>query len=116
DDTVVILSSDHGEALDRKEDHGTRHHSKSLYDELIRVPLIVAGPGFRPRRVATPVSLIDVVPTVLDLLGRPRGPELRGESLLPYLRGESPPHRPIFAEKHRAEDDIQKAMVLWPYK
>lgn len=116
DDTLVILTADHGEGLDRKEDHGSRHHSKNLYDELIRVPLIVRGPGVRARRVRAAVSLIDLVPTVLELLGKAPEPWLRGESLLPYLRGEDPPHRPVFAEKHRAEDDVQKAMVQWPYK
>ncbi|MCS6915481.1 MAG: sulfatase-like hydrolase/transferase [Myxococcales bacterium] len=117
--TIVILHSDHGEGLDRRLDHGSRHHSKNLYDELIRVPLIVAGPGVVPRRVRTPVSLIDLVPTALELAGRPheaRDPVLRGESLVPYLRGQDPPHRPVFAEKHRAQDPIQKCMVLWPYK
>lgn len=116
DDTLVILTADHGEGLDRKEDHGSKHHSKNLYDELIRVPLLVRGPGVVPRRVRAAVSLVDLVPTVLDLLGKAPEPWLRGQSLLPYLRGEDPPHRPIFAEKHRAEDDIQKAMVQWPYK
>jgi arylsulfatase A-like enzyme len=113
---VVVLLADHGEGLDPAVDHGSKHHSANLHDELVRVPLIVEVPGLAARRVATPVSLIDVVPTLLDLLGQPRDPALRGVSLVPWLRGEDPPHPPVIFEKHRALDDPQHGMVAWPYK
>ena len=82
------LVSDHGEGLDAAQDHGSRYHSANLFDELLRVPLIVSGPGFPARRVQTPVSLVDFVPTILDMLAQPGDPALRGVSLLPWLRGE----------------------------
>lgn len=116
DDLVIVLLSDHGEGLDPKEDHGTRFHSKNLYDELLRVPLIVSGPGIAPRRVETAVSLIDLVPTTMDLVGADPDPAYRGVSLVPYLRGQNPPHPPSFFEKHRAIDRLEKGMVDWPYK
>jgi choline-sulfatase len=112
----VILTADHGEALDKERDHGALYHSKNLHDELVRVPLLVSGPGVTPRRIATPVSLVDFVPTVLDLAGAPPDPALRGVSLVPWLSGEDPAHPPVFFEKHRALDDPQKGMVAWPYK
>lgn len=116
DDLIIIFTSDHGEALDREEDHGSLNHSRNLYDELVRVPLIVSGPGVTPGRVTTPVSLVDFVPTILELVGLPHDPGLRGMSLAPWLRGEDPHHPPVFFEKHRALDDPQKGMIAWPYK
>lgn len=114
---VVVLHSDHGEGLDHELDHGALYHSNNLYDELVHVPLVISGPGFRPRRVAEPVSLVDFVPTVLELVGEPIDPELRGVSLLPWLQGrEHTAHPPVMFEKHRALDDVQHGMVLWPYK
>lgn len=116
DDLIIVFTSDHGEALDPEVDHGTLNHSRTLYDELIHVPLIISGPGVTPRRVSTPVSLVDVVPTMLELVGLPHDPALRGVSLAPWLRGEDPVHPPVFFEKHRALDDPQKGMIAWPYK
>jgi arylsulfatase A-like enzyme len=122
DNLIVILTSDHGEALDKAEDHGVLNHSKDLYDELIHVPLLIKGAGFAARRVKTPVSLIDVLPTLLDLAHAPLPEELRGVSLLPWLThdamggAEEPRHPPLFFEKHRAIDDPQKGMLAWPYK
>jgi arylsulfatase A-like enzyme len=122
DDLIIILTSDHGEALDKADDHGALNHSKDLYDELVHVPLMIKGPGFAPGRVTTPVSLIDILPTLLELANAPLAPELRGVSLMPWLQhagqggGAEPTHPPLFLEKHRAIDDPQKGMLAWPYK
>ncbi|MBK8236907.1 MAG: sulfatase [Deltaproteobacteria bacterium] len=114
---VVMLHSDHGEGLDAARDHGALYHSNNLYDELVHVPLIISGPQLPPARVREPVSLIDVVPTLLELLRAPVDPSLRGVSLVPWLRGTANgPHPPVMFEKHRAVDDPQHGMVLWPYK
>ncbi|MCA9572498.1 MAG: sulfatase-like hydrolase/transferase, partial [Myxococcales bacterium] len=83
-DDIVILHSDHGEEL---WDHGGAEHGHALWDELVRVPLIVRAPGVSPSRNDVPVSLLDLAPTVLDLLGEPVPPEMDGSSLLSVLRG-----------------------------
>lgn len=63
---IVIVTADHGEALG---EHGHPYHSTDLYDAQIHVPLVIAGPGIAPRRIAETVSLTDIVPTVLELAG-----------------------------------------------
>lgn len=95
-DTVVIVTADHGEELGEKGEVG---HGQSLLPELMNIPLIVYGPGFPPRRVGEPVSLVDVLPTVRELSGAPANPANEGWSLVPVLRGgrwDRPP-RPLFA-------------------
>ncbi len=86
DDATVVLFADHGEEFF---DHGDLEHGHTLYDELLRIPLVVRSPGLTPRRVDAPVTLLDVAPTVLDLLGIPTtelGAELEGASLAPAAR------------------------------
>lgn len=79
EDTVVIVVGDHGEALG---DHGEKTHSFFIYDETVRVPLVVAVPGKSPRREMRRVSIIDIMPTVVkDLLGL-EAPTAHGTSLL----------------------------------
>jgi len=63
---IVCLTADHGEELG---DHGGAYHNSSVYDEQVRVPLIVAAPGLPPRAVADPVELLDVAPMLLSLAG-----------------------------------------------
>jgi arylsulfatase A-like enzyme len=66
-ETLVILVSDHGEAF---LEHGDVMHGETQYDEELRVPLLLRGPGLPPgMRVSQVVSLIDIVPTVLSILG-----------------------------------------------
>ncbi|HVR72074.1 MAG TPA: sulfatase [Vicinamibacteria bacterium] len=91
DRTVVIVTADHGEQL---YEHGYISHSAQVYEESMRVPLIVRFPresGPRGTRVAAHVDLLDVAPTVLDvfgLAGRGRAArEFQGRSLLPVLAG-----------------------------
>ncbi len=97
DDTVVVITGDHGEEF---YDHGKFGHGRQLYDESLRVPLVIRFPGRVPRGtdVEQAVGLVDVVPTVVGLLGA-RGtapgpatpPPLRefGHDLAPLLRGGS---------------------------
>ncbi|HTM44898.1 MAG TPA: sulfatase-like hydrolase/transferase, partial [Polyangiaceae bacterium] len=101
--TALIVTSDHGEAFG---EHGLIRHGFELWEELIRVPLIVHVPGIAPRRESVRRSNIDLVPTLLDLLGIPK-PEagapdaLSGQSLLPDLllpAGQHAAVRPVFAD------------------
>lgn len=88
DNTLFIVCSDHGEEFF---DHVSWGHSNTLYNELLRVPLIMKFPEekFRGRRVAPDARLVDVVPTVLDELGvKASRRSLDGESLIPVIQGK----------------------------
>ena len=87
DQTAVVLTADHGEEL---LDHGGWFHGHTLYEEAVRVPLIVDWPGRgqRGRAVPEPVSLVDVMPTMLELLGEPTPAEVHGRSLAEAMAGE----------------------------
>ena len=91
--TLVILTSDHGESLG---EHGEATHGVFAYEATLRVPLVVYAPWLlRPRTVTEPVRHVDLVPTVLDVLGMDVPAGLPGRSLLPLLTGrgagETPP-------------------------
>lgn len=83
--TYLIVSADHGEAFG---EHDTTQHRYTVYEELLRVPMIVVGPGVKARRIDEPVSLIDLGPTVLDLFRVPTPGVFTGQSLVPLLRGD----------------------------
>jgi arylsulfatase A-like enzyme len=85
--TLTIVTADHGEAFF---EHGHLGHGQNLHDELVRVPMIVAGPdSLRLRGLfASPVSLTDVLPTVLDFAGIPAPPGAAGRSLFDVIAGE----------------------------
>jgi arylsulfatase A-like enzyme/tetratricopeptide (TPR) repeat protein len=83
DRTLVILTADHGESLG---EHGELTHSYFAYNGTLHVPLIIAGPGIAPRRVAANVSHIDVLPTVCDLLGLRSRPSLQGRTLAGLIK------------------------------
>ncbi len=89
--TLVVITSDHGEEF---REHGRMLHSQ-VYEESLRVPLIVKLPGksSAARIVDSPVGLADLLPTVLDLIGAPPAPPegemLDGSTLVPLLRGEA---------------------------
>ena len=85
--TIVIVTSDHGEEF---KDHGSMGHKHTLYPEQLRVPLIVVDPRrIAPgQRIDEPVSLLDILPTVLDLVGREPPGSMQGISLVPRLRAE----------------------------
>ncbi|MBI3891579.1 MAG: sulfatase [Candidatus Wallbacteria bacterium] len=87
ENTVVAVSGDHGEHL---LEHGFLGHSREPREQVIHVPLVMAGPGIaRGRRIADPVGLIDVAPTVLDLCGAVPCRQHQGKSLAGYLSSTS---------------------------
>jgi arylsulfatase A-like enzyme len=96
EDTVIVVVADHGEEFMR---HGWIGHTRTLYDELLRVPLLIHHSGaLVGREVPTSVSLLDVAPTLLELAGVPADPGAQGTSLVPHLTGEAPPARDLHAE------------------
>jgi len=86
DSTLLIISGDHGEMLG---EHGEKEHSFLIYESAIKVPLLVKLPGSgskEPVRVKEAVGLIDVVPTICELLGFEIPPAVQGMSLVPLLQ------------------------------
>jgi arylsulfatase A-like enzyme len=87
--TAVIVSSDHGEEFG---EHGGRYHGTTVYEEQVRVPLVVSIPGVNlTPRIPEPVQSIDLLPTVLSALEIPRPPRVRGRDLGPLLTGKAAP-------------------------
>ena len=125
--TLVILVSDHGEEL---EEHGAFGHKSTLYQELLRVPLLIRYPRAieADQRVETPASLLDVLPTALDFVGLKPPAGVQGVSLRPTmkLKGALPPTvsgeiRPIFSELHPVDfsagwDFFSRAIQVGPHK
>jgi arylsulfatase A-like enzyme len=96
DRTVLIVTADHGEEFG---EHGGTVHSRTCYEEVTHVPLLVRIPRMGPRRVSPRVALVDLAPTLLELLGaRSSAPPLDGQSLfIPALEpAVVDPKRPIF--------------------
>jgi choline-sulfatase len=92
--SLIVVASDHGEAFG---EHGEVSHSLFVYDTTLRVPLIIAGPSISRRTISGPVSLIDVVPTVLKLLDV-KGLDADGIDLTPAMNGATVPDRSLYAE------------------
>ena len=91
DSTVVLFVSDHGEALGRD---GFWVHSVFLWDQLVRVPLVLHAPGLGSRRIDERVSLVDVAPTLARyMIPNPSFAGYQGEDLLGYLVPNRPPRR-----------------------
>src|SRR4249919_560972 len=84
DNTVVVVVGDHGESLG---EHGEQQHGFFVYESAMHIPLVVAGPGVPVRSVADQVRIVDVMPTILDLVGAAVPAPVQGVSLLPLGRG-----------------------------
>ncbi len=98
DETIVVVLSDHGEEF---LEHGGFLHN-ALFQEILHVPLIFRFPpslGLASgRRIPNVVRLVDVVPTLLEVLGLPVPDHLQGESLLPLVEGDEAFARPVFSQ------------------
>jgi arylsulfatase A-like enzyme len=109
--TLIVLTADHGEGLMQ---HGHMGHGLHLYEEAVRVPLVFRWPGALPAgaRLPGPAEHVDFVPTVLDLLGVPRGAEdVQGQSLAEALRGRAAtpgrdPRRAVFLQRRLYDTDV----------
>ncbi|GAB4222535.1 MAG: hypothetical protein Kow0062_20390 [Acidobacteriota bacterium] len=101
DRRLVTVVADHGEGLG---EHGEPTHGVFLYRATMRVPWILEGPAWgvpAGRRIEAPVSVIDLAPTLADLVGLPPLEGVDGASLVPLLRGGAAPDRAgVFAESH----------------
>jgi len=117
DPTLLVVTSDHGEEFLER---GGVLHGRTQFQEVVRVPLILRGPGLPAgRRLATPASLIDVMPTLLAAAGAPPPASLDGVDLSPCWRtGEPPRDRHLFgeADHNNEEPDITRAVRHGPHK
>ncbi len=97
DGALVVVTADHGEEF---LEHGRKGHQKTLFEEVVRVPLIVRGAGVAAPGTVRPeqVRLVDLVPTVLDVAGLGAPDDVQGRSLAPLLRGESLAEEPALLE------------------
>jgi arylsulfatase A-like enzyme len=102
DSTIVVVVSDHGEEFG---DHGGVNHGRTLHEEVLRVPLLMRAPGLAPREIVEPVSLADVTPTLLELVGLAPEREMDGRSLVPLLRGEPVTPAAIEAELNLVKEN-----------
>jgi arylsulfatase A-like enzyme len=111
DDTLVIFASDHGEGLG---DHKHVGHISQLYDSLLRVPLVFSYPGHLPEGVVIEqrVGLVDVLPTVAELLNLLPPAGARGRSLVPLMLGSASPIRPLIAATYRPEASSDKQAIV----
>ena len=121
DRTIVVITSDHGEQF---WEHGTWRHGQVLYDHQILVPLVVRLPpalakdvGVAPGTVvAEQVELIDLYPTLLDLLDLPLGHRVQGRSVVPLLTGEGLPPDDALSENTNVRDYERKSLRTEKYK
>jgi arylsulfatase A-like enzyme/Tfp pilus assembly protein PilF len=84
DNALIVVASDHGEGLG---EHGEKNHGFFIYNSTLHVPLICKVPGAQPRLVEEEVSLVDVLPTLLEALKLPVPPVVQGRSLMPSIMG-----------------------------
>lgn len=116
DDTIVIFTADHGQAF---KEHGVKLHGQTTYQEEIHVPFLFWGPEVDAGRYDTPVSTVDVVPTLLDVLGLSVAEGYCGKSLADTLHeGASPPSDPVYVESipDDTRDYFATAFVDAPHK
>ena len=122
DNTYFIITSDHGDEFG---EHGGFGHSEKLYDELIRVPLVIAGPGLNPRKITKQVSLLNLPPTILSVAINGKYPDFLGHDLLALMKYDRDGEEYVICEgcergkppnNHRARDKkIACRTHAWKY-
>jgi arylsulfatase A-like enzyme len=111
DNTIVLHTSDHGDSL------GAHHlfAKEVMFEEAARVPFLIRLPGQkRGKLIPQPVSHIDLVPTLLDLLGQPKHPQCAGKSLLAVIHEEALPPESVFIEWAPNRTKVKKGTSLAP--
>jgi len=93
EDTLLIIASDHGEAF---LEHGRLHHSTTVYEEMIRVPMLIRAParmGFMRGTRTHDVEMVDLFPTLIEIFELETSDRLDGESLVPLLKSPEASHK-----------------------
>ena len=105
EDTIVVHTSDHGDSL------GAHHlfGKETMFEEAARVPWLIRLPGqTRQKMISHPVSHIDFVPTLLDLLGQSNHPQCAGKSLLPLINDATAPPQQCLSRVGSEPDESEK--------
>lgn len=110
--TLIVITSDHGEEF---WEHGSIGHAKTVYEELSNVPLIVVGPGVAPTVVESPVSTLDITPTVARYLGTEFNPLAQGSDLLTPRSATAPAYTSTKGSIPEFKLDAA-SVVEWPFK
>ncbi len=111
DKTVIVITADHGEEFG---EHGGRFHSTTLYEEQLRVPLLIRIPGRKAGRERDIAELVDVAPTVLAALKVARGAAMVGDDL--FNRDHSAKATSAYAERSICGQVLSRALISEPYK
>lgn len=113
--TYIVVHSDHGEGFG---EHGYQYHGQNLFNDQVHVPLLLVGPQLPSQSIETPVSLIDVMPTLLELAQvSALPPEPRGSSLLKFAYQPNADHHPIMIEMLKdSTHSSRRSIVDWPWK
>jgi len=113
--TIILATSDHGDLLGQH----AMYQKMEMYEPAIRIPLLIRAPGCEPRTWDAPVSHLDVMPTLLDLLGIDTPPDLDGVCLAASIRSDAPPpERSVFSQYsgNPTIGDIRRAAITRRHK
>jgi arylsulfatase A-like enzyme len=111
ENTIVVHTSDHGDSLGAHRLFG----KETMFEEAARVPWLIRLPGqTRQKMISHPVSHIDFVPTLLDLLGQSNYPQCAGRSLLPLVHADTAPPQNVFLEWAPNRTKVKKGSTLAP--
>ncbi len=114
-DTIVVFTTDHGDHLGQH----NMYQKMEMYDQAIKVPFLYKAPNTTPKQWDVPVSHLDIMPTLLDMLKISYPSNLDGISLAPSIQGEvAPPDKPVFCQYsgNPTVGDIRRAVVQGQYK
>jgi len=116
DNTLLIITADHGEEFF---DHGKFGHrtNNSVFQELIKVPLVIRLPGKKHagKIINTPVSTLDILPTIMELTDQKVPSDISGVSLVPLIEGKTIAPRPLFSEYSGAQKEL-RTIIEYPWK
>jgi arylsulfatase A-like enzyme len=113
DSSLVVFTSDHGEELF---DHGGFEHGHTLYQELLRIPLMVRGPDVQAGRYREPVSLVDIQPTILEAIGLAAAAEAEGRSFQGLITGQQDLPSAQLAAQWNVSGPQRQTLIEWPHK
>ncbi len=114
--TIVIISADHGESFG---EHGQYRHAFELWEPLVRVPLIVMGPGVLPKRLDALRSQIDFAPTIMEFMGKNSNAHFAGQSLVSEILDHEVPQSRAHIQLELTEDTNnpeRRAIIAGDYK